>query len=95
MKADDGTKAGLTTLEWGGFFADLYVTLWVWSDLIGCHDIKRLVFLLATIFVAHGVLCYFLSKILKTWRIAVIIWIGLCIAAFMAVWTNSKPEPLP
>ena len=30
----------LTKFEWGGFFADLYVTLWVWSDLVSCRDLS-------------------------------------------------------
>src|ERR1017187_4756296 len=75
--SDRVEHAGLTKLEWGGFFVDLYVTLWIWSDLVGCHDIKRLMFLLAAILVAHGVLCYFFFKILKSWRWASAIWIVL------------------
>jgi hypothetical protein len=88
-------RAGLTTLEWGGFFADLYVTLWVWSDLVGCRDIKRLIFLLATVFVAHGVLCYFVSKILNSWRWAISAWIVICIGASGVVWNNSRPASKP
>jgi membrane protein implicated in regulation of membrane protease activity len=83
----------LTGLEWGGFFVDIYVTLWVWSDLIACHDIKRLVFLLAAVFVAHGVLCYFLSKIFKSWRWALVAWFALSITAAWITYKNYQPFP--
>jgi hypothetical protein len=85
-----GKKSRLTKLEWGGFFVDLYVTLWIWSDLVGCLEIKKLSFLIATIFVAHGVLCYFLSKIFKSWRWALTVWIVLCSTAAEVVWENSR-----
>jgi hypothetical protein len=85
----------LTGLEWGGFFADIYVTLWVWSDLIACHDIKRLIFLLAAVFVAHGVLCYFLSKIFNSWRWALMVWFALSITATWIAIPPSEPKPYP
>lgn len=84
-------KSRLTGLEWGGFFVDLYVTLWVWSDLIVCRDIKRLVFLLATVFVAHGVLCYFISKFLNSWWLALVVWFSLSIPATWIMYKNYQP----
>lgn len=86
-------NSGLTKLEWGGFFVDIYVTLWIWSDLIACHDIKRLIFLLAAVFVAHGVLCYFLSKLFKSWRWALVAWFAFSITAIWISYNNYQPFP--
>jgi hypothetical protein len=84
----------LTGPEWGGFFVDIYVTLWVWSDLIACHDIKRICFLLPAVFVAHGVLCYFISKIFNSWRWALFVWFLLSIPAAGITYYNSRSPSL-
>jgi hypothetical protein len=83
----------LTGFEWGGFFVDLYVTLWVWSDLVACQEIIRLAFLMATVFVAHGVLCYFISKIINSWRLAFVVWLVLGGAAAWISYKNCQPVP--
>jgi hypothetical protein len=88
-------KFKLTQLEWGGFFGDIFVILWVWSDLIACHDFDRLVFLFAALVVAHGVLCIFISKIFNSWRFALILWILLCVPAAWIAYKNSRPEQKP
>jgi hypothetical protein len=85
----------LTQLEWGGFFGDVFVILWVWSDLIACRDFNRLVFLFAALVVAHGVLCIFISKILNSWRLALVLWFLLCVSAAGIAYKNSRPEPKP
>jgi hypothetical protein len=84
-------KSRLTQLEWGGFFGDIFVILWVWSDLIACRDFNRLIFLLAALVVAHGVLCLFLSKLFSSWRWTLVVWVLLCIPAAWIAFKNSRP----
>src|SRR4051794_39330509 len=55
----------LTRGERIGFWGDVFVILWIWSDLAGSHGLTRLILLCLTLSVAHGVICYFLSKIWK------------------------------
>src|SRR5689334_13754813 len=55
-------EQGLNGAQWVGFFSDLFVILWMWSDLIVCHDFGRLIFLLIALFVAHGILAYFIFR---------------------------------
>lgn len=83
----------MTQLEWGGFLVDFYVILWIWSDFIECHDFSRIIFLFAALLVAHGVLCYFLFKLIDVWKLSVFIWILLCFFAALTGYKNSRPLP--
>ena len=77
------------------FFADLYVTCWIWSDLVGCHDRARLILLWFALGVAHGVLCYFAFKVLnQRWKWPAIIWLALSVFSAFAAYENL-PEPKP
>jgi hypothetical protein len=84
-------EQGLNRAKWAGFFGDIFVILWIWSDLIICRDYARLIFLLAALLVAHGILAYFIFRSLKSWRWSIVIWLGLCLPASFIAFDNSRP----
>jgi hypothetical protein len=85
-------KTLLSKTEWSAFSGELFVILWIWSDLVGTSSLNRLIFLCIALFVAHGVLSVFLSKLLKSWRWAILIWVALTVASICAAYKSSGKE---
>jgi hypothetical protein len=68
----------------------LILVPWLWSDLIDCQRFSKLFFDALALCFAHGVVCYFLAKFLKSARWGIVIWIALTVLTASVVCKNSR-----
>jgi hypothetical protein len=69
--------------------------VWVWAELIRCHDTAVLPFLGAALTLLQADPCYVISKLLKKFRwsfgFSLALWMVLVAITWMVVYKNSQP----
>jgi hypothetical protein len=69
--------------------------VWVWAELIRCHDTTVLCFLGVALTLLQADPCYVLNKLLKKFRWAfgfsLALWLILAGATWIVVYKNSRP----
>jgi hypothetical protein len=84
----------LSKAQWAEFLSLSSVIFWASSDLIVCHDIKRICLLVVALFVGYAASGYFLNKLFKGLRWVLVILIGLGLLTSGIAYKNSRPIPL-
>lgn len=86
-------KPRLTKTEWREFIGILALILWIWSEVIKCHDLSILCLLGMALLLLYAAACYFVLKLFKLKLLfrGLIIWIFLAIFTAGVVDKNSLP----
>jgi hypothetical protein len=91
--ADKGKEAKLTLRDCIGFLAEIVLILWLWANLVECHNIAALIIYFVALFIAQSAVCYSLFAVFrKCWWIW-LAWIGLNILTSGVVYNNSLSPP--
>jgi hypothetical protein len=69
--------------------------LWVWAELIRCHDTAVLPFLGVALTLLQADPCYVMGRLLKKYRwssgFSLALWMVLVAITWMVVFKNSRP----
>ena len=69
--------------------------VWVWAELIRCHDMTVLCFLGAALTLLQVDPCYVLNRLLRkfrwSFRLSLALWLILVAATWFVVYRNSHP----
>jgi hypothetical protein len=96
-KPNKGKKPSLTKTEIVECGSVPFV-LWMWAELVRCHDILVLLILGAAITILQIAPCHFIYELAKKWKPALRLmfagWVLLTLFTWGTVWNNSRRAPI-
>jgi hypothetical protein len=81
----------LTVTQWTEFGATVVCFLWIWPDFLDSHDVNHLFSYATALLVLTVICCYFLCKLIKTFKLPFAV--GGILAVFIAIVLVVNAHP--